>query len=1260
MASDIQHIKAFPESGLDTDSDILFIQGADSRYRLNIILSEDGNYEVISNVKGNVLRSITLPTGNSRVIGFVEDQEDKAGIYFIYNDDDDHSIIKYFSEDGTLEYILNGSQGGGAVGNVLNFQAGKYISAGVIGNEDDKYLVWTDGVNEIRMINILLARNFTNGGSPAYDSITENVIRFYKKPMLAETTVGFSGGSGVNNIRGSIWQFAIRIKYLDNTYSVLSPYTEARIPIFEENANSLFTSNPQVNATLRITFTPEDEDNVSEYQLIYRKVDESGGVPGSWFRYTGNFTKTIDQYQIFFNNKQSGVVISDQDVAKLYDFVPDLAMQLGIIDSNRVVVGGILEGYDNIPEDDLDVDFVLTRIHMPDDGLVDDLTTSNTIGIGAKSAKIPTDKNLNDDYYYAVQIAGVTPIGEFKVVTSYKMTETEVAADLSAQIDAVADLASTAFTDGYDITNNTASTIKYSQYVLEPSRTYKSFKAGSTLYFGLQYLNEGKPWFIQTSPDFVFDVPYQYESVDDNSYTGNHDGLNNSTILVDTGESWDTDEFVGQVVTNTTKGTSGIITSNTATVVTAQQFDGSDFDWDTGDAYTISFKLLNYYNQIEWTINHQPPTGSTHYQWVYLGNNIDTYEYYFIDESVHVTEVGNYTLISKDILTDFRQAYDDTIIYGIDYQKGDRIRFIGIPVDIPDDVSLSPQIELLDELFDYEILEVDATDIKITNIGSFTDKFGDFRVYVEIYRTRQISDETGLYQAVSPIFKIENTNGILSHNGDTESQEAGRNDVGGTDTLTDFSKTWTVDEYVGRVIKNLTDGSQGTVTANTANTITAALSGGSDNNWGSADVYFIETAKGDFNAYFASCFMRYTAFVNGNNTSEYSFFDYMYAWRESYNVSLLYESQVRSFGKQNIVNEFAVQKYYNKIRWGGKFIDESAVNFISRFDAGDERILDDRNGVVNKIQQIADTLKVYQERKITSFYLKTVSSTDADGNDTYVFSDDVMSVGRQSVENYGCSHFTSYIRNVRNAYFFDIIHGAVVRDSANGYQEISQNRMHSYFKQKARDIVEYSGTVDVFGGWDEDLEMYMITFVDLSTLSASINETLGFHEPSNRWLSFYSFLPEFYGKIAGDQLLSFRDGELWEHNVNATRNNFFGEQFSSEIWLHMTEQQAQVKIYDSIEVNSDGQWTCPDYDSIVIERPILMQSRLVAGKFRLQEGIYRAEFLRDALNGGSSPTRDNLVNGRYLRGKEMTIKFKNSDTTQAILESVLVRSTLSK
>lgn len=57
--------------------------------------------------------------------------------------------------------------------------------------------------------------------------------------------------------------------------------------------------------------------------------------------------------------------------------------------------------------------------------------------------------------------------------------------------------------------------------------------------------------------------------------------------------------------------------------------------------------------------------------------------------------------------------------------------------------------------------------------------------------------------------------------------------------LTDTTKTWTIDQYVGFTILNVTDGSSAVITGNTATTVIGVLAGGIANVWNSGDAYTI-------------------------------------------------------------------------------------------------------------------------------------------------------------------------------------------------------------------------------------------------------------------------------------------------------------------------------------------------------------------------------------------------------------------------------------
>jgi len=77
---------------------------------------------------------------------------------------------------------------------------------------------------------------------------------------------------------------------------------------------------------------------------------------------------------------------------------------------------------------------------------------------------------------------------------------------------------------------------------------------------------------------------------------------------------------------------------------------------------------------------------------------------------------------------------------------------------------------------------------------------------------------------------------------DSADLRSGTHDGGmGVATLVDSTQAWTINEFVGRVVRNLADGSFGNITANDATSITAVLQTGS-NIWNTGDLYEIRQA----------------------------------------------------------------------------------------------------------------------------------------------------------------------------------------------------------------------------------------------------------------------------------------------------------------------------------------------------------------------------------------------------------------------------------
>ena len=129
---------------MDKDSELTLVEKQDYRYALNIRNGYGSIMGASSAVKGNELVSYTLPAGENYCIGTAEDERCKSIVYFIWNSNDDHLILRYYpgkidiSPSGEIELVAQGS--------VFNFKKDWKINHAFL--IDLKYLYWTDAFTE--------------------------------------------------------------------------------------------------------------------------------------------------------------------------------------------------------------------------------------------------------------------------------------------------------------------------------------------------------------------------------------------------------------------------------------------------------------------------------------------------------------------------------------------------------------------------------------------------------------------------------------------------------------------------------------------------------------------------------------------------------------------------------------------------------------------------------------------------------------------------------------------------------------------------------------------------------------------------------------------------------------------------------------------------------------------------------------------------------------------------------------------------------
>jgi len=102
---------------------------------------------------------------------------------------------------------------------------------------------------------------------------------------------------------------------------------------------------------------------------------------------------------------------------------------------------------------------------------------------------------------------------------------------------------------------------------------------------------------------------------------------------------------------------------------------------------------------------------------------------------------------------------------------------------------------------------------------------------------------------------------------------------------------------------------------------------------------------------------------------------------------------------------------------------------------------------------------------------------------------------------------------------------------------------------------------------------------DSITLGSADTEEAGFtiayKHKEGVWGSKYSFKPTMYVNI-NNELYSFFEtdsGIMWKHNVNATRNNFYGTQYNSQIESVSNRNPSMIKVFEALAVEGSGTWS---------------------------------------------------------------------------------------
>jgi len=85
------------------------------------------------------------------------------------------------------------------------------------------------------------------------------------------------------------------------------------------------------------------------------------------------------------------------------------------------------------------------------------------------------------------------------------------------------------------------------------------------------------------------------------------------------------------------------------------------------------------------------------------------------------------------------------------------------------------------------------------------------------------------------------------------------------------------------------------------------------------------------------------------------------------------------------------------------------------------------------------------------------------------------------------------------------------------------------------------------------------------------NYTLTYSPLLEGWTSFHSYFPEWMENM-NSFMYTFKNGEMWKHNSNATRNSWYGTTYPSSVSVIFNDSPNEPKMFKTLSYDSDHKW----------------------------------------------------------------------------------------
>ena len=1132
--------KVFISGRMEKDSDERYLGKGSYRDATNIrvLTSEDSDVGTVENIQGNK-RLTWLGLTNTVCLGSVVNNETEIVYWFISADEKD-ALVSWNKKTDTLEYILEHTT-------LLNF--GRIKGVNII----DDLIYWIDDRNTPRCVNIERAKGY------GLDGFTELDISVLKPaPNKApEITLVTSDLTHENNIEERFLRFAYRYEYLDGEFSAISPFSPtAFFPnIFKYNyatgSNESFVN--KFNA-VDIDFNTGDE-RVKSIDLLFK---ESGHDVVYLIQ---NFNKSelnlLDNVpEIFqFNNSKIYRLLPDGELTRFFDNVPLLANAQDLIGS-ELAYANYTEHYDIALTDgtpiklDYTVDLNTTIITQVAQSLKSNRDMEIAIAYKDLRGRYTTPLTCQTNTYH-IPISASQTQNKIEVTINHEppaFATHYVFFAKQSKFDYDTILPSLFYEDGsyrwVKIDGADQNKINEGDYlivkadsqeilqnlvkvkVLEVKQQEKNFlqpidktdeiveKSG--LYFKIKPKN-----FRLNVDDYETFNLHTYH----NARRKYHNCLRDS--VTDVGQAY----FYGDTLDDmTTGGTFSVVGITNFDKRFTVQIDGEG----TGTLGVDTFRW-----SIDGGANWEAET-------IDIAAGVPS----SLSDGVEITfaaEIGHSAFDEWEFYCRTPLESLDTRAYGWFRMNGDIGATMTSSGHTVDDEIIENGARITLEYDEYNVgivyLNIDTTS---------TDQYANIQEW--FYRENIAAEITNQY----PTFDLTNIyfmRGVLHNDPDGNAQYMTYDPDGYMTMIVKSQFTQTSTRWV-KVIANTTLFQSDGETRIIFETDPKVLN--SDIFYELEKTYDIVDGKHQGDAQNQTDVLPAISELDFFNCFSYANGVESYKIKDEFNATSM-KIDTRPLA---VYNEYKQLNQNASITYSEPYIDETNFNGLNVFNLskGNFKHLNKADGSIRKIFFRDDNVLTLQEDKIGDVLYKKIEQYSVAGKPELISSTLTLGSYRAYAGKYGISNDEeTFAYKGNTAYWIDSKRGCVLRLGGNGLEEISKNGMIDWFK----DILQSNTFTFKNAVYDPYFEDYIIHIEQ-----ADSYKTLSFNEVPKGWISFYTFQPENMIAMNND-LFSFKDGELYQHNSNEVpRQEFYGESHSFDITTIESTEPTTDKIFKTFATES--------------------------------------------------------------------------------------------